>query len=108
MRKLKDAHVFSNEEGSIAKFLVSMGCYVAACFTADLISHDYLKKPFNWCGVLILYLCFAAVLTAIYFVARFLAYRTNIFPKAKYREAIHGVSFFILIILSIVLFIVLQ
>ena len=108
MGKLKDAHVFSNEEGSIAKFFVSMGCYVAACFTAELLSLDFMKKPFDWCGILVLHLCFAAVLTAIYFISRFLAYRTNIFPKAKYREAIHGVSFFILFIVSVVLAIVLQ
>ena len=107
MGKLKDAHVFSNEEGSIAKFFVCMGCYIVACITAELISFGFRKEPFNWGGILILYLCFAAVLTAVYFISRFLAYRTNIFPKAKYREAIHGVSFFLLSIIALVLLIVL-
>ena len=107
MGKLKDAHVFSNEEGSIAKFFVHMGLYLAACFTGELISYAFLKEPFDWWGILLLYLCLAAGLTAIYFITRLLAYRTKVFPKAKYREAIHGVSFFLLSIIALVLLIVL-
>ena len=109
MRKLKDAHVFSNEEGSIAKFLVCMSISLAIDIPFDLFFDKvYLKEYFKWVEYVLTYLIIAAVLTIIYFISRFLAYRTHIFPKAKYREAIHGVSFFILIILSIVLFIVLQ
>ncbi len=109
MRKLKDAHVFSNEEGSIAKFLVGMSIFVAIDIPCDFIFEKvYLKEYFKWGEYVLTHLVFAAVLTTIYFISRFLAYRTHIFPKAKYREAIHGVSFFILIVLSIVLFIVLQ
>ena len=109
MEKLKNAHVFSNEKGSIAKFLVCMPIFLVIDIPFDLFREkDYLKENFNWGEYVLTYLVFAAVLTIIYFISRFLAYRTNIFPKAKYREAIHGVSFFILIILSIVLFIVLQ
>ena len=109
MRKLKDAHVFSNEEGSIAKFLVCMPIFLVIDIPFDIfLDKDYLMENFKWGEYILTYLIFAAALTIIYFISRFLAYRTNIFPKAKYREAIHGVSFFILIILSIVLFIVLQ
>ena len=109
MRKLKDAHVFSNEEGSIAKFFVCVTIGLAIDIPFDLFfDKDYLKEYFKWREYVLTYLIFAAVLTIIYFISRFLAYRTHIFPKAKYREAIHGVSFFILFILSIVLFIVLQ
>ena len=109
MGKLKDAHIFSNEEGSIAKFLVYMSFFVAIDIPSDFIFEKvYLKEYFKWGEYVLTHLVFAAVLTIIYFISSFLAYRTNIFPKAKYREAIHGVSFFILIILSIVLFIALQ
>ena len=109
MRKLKDAHVFSNEEGSIAKFLVCMSIFLAIDIPFDLFFDKvYLKEYFKWGEYILTHLVIAAVLTIIYFISRFLAYRTHIFPKAKYREAIHGVSFFILFILSIVLFIVLQ
>ena len=109
MRKLKDAHVFSNEEGSIAKFLVCMCIFLAIDIPFDLFFEKlYLKEYFKWREYVLTYLISAAVLTIIYFISRFLAYRTHIFPNAKYREAIHGVSFFLLMILSIILAIVLQ
>ena len=108
MRKLKDAHVFSNEEGSIAKFFVYAASYVVSLLTADILFAITSKEAFKWKENILSSLILFAFLTVVYFISRFLAYRTNIFPKAKYREAIHGVSFFILIILSIVLFIVLQ
>lgn len=107
-RKLKDAHVISNEEGSIAKFLVYMSFFLAADISSDFIFDKvYLKEYFKWGEYVLEYLVFAAFLTIIYFISRFLAYRTHIFPKAKYREAIHGVSFFLMLILSIILAIVL-
>ena len=107
MGKLKGAHVFSNEEGAIAKFFVMMALFVAACLTGEVISYAFMKEPFNWWGILLLYLCLVAGLTAIYFITRLIAYRTKVFPKAKYREAIHGVSFFLLSIIALVLLIVL-
>ena len=109
MRKLKDAHVFSNEEGSIAKFLVCMSIFLAIDIPFDLFFDKvYLKEYFKWGEYILIHLVFAAFLTIIYFISRFLAYRTHIFPKAKYREAIHGMSFFLMLILSIILAIVLQ
>ena len=107
MGKLKDAHIFSNEEGAIAKFFARMALYLAACLTGEVLSYAFLKKPVEWWGILLLYLCLAAGLTAIYFITKLLAYRTKVFPKAKYREAIHGVSFFLLSIIALVLLIVL-
>ena len=107
MGKLKDAHVFSNEEGAIAKFFVMMALFVAAGLTGEVISYAFMKEPLNWWGILILYLCFAAAVTAIYFITRLLAYRTKVFPKAKHREAIHGVSFILLSIIALVLLLVL-
>ena len=108
MGKLKDAHVFSNEEGSIAKFLVYMSIFVTIDIPSDFIFDKiYLREDFKWGEYVLEHLIFAAALTIIYFISRWLAYRTKIFPNAKYREAIHGVSFFILLILSIILAIVL-
>ena len=109
MGKLKDAHVFSNEKGAIAKFLVYMSILLAIDIPFDFILDKvHLKEGFRWREYVLTYLIFAAALTIIYFISRLLAYRTNIFPKAKYSEAIHGVSFFLLMLLSIILFIVLQ
>ena len=107
MRKLKDAHVFSNEEGSIAKFLVYMSFLFAIDIPELIYDKVYLRENFKWGKLVLEYLIIAAVVTIIYFISRWLAYRTKIFPNAKYREAIHGVSFFILLILSIILAIVL-
>ena len=107
MRKLKDAHVFSNEKGSIAKFLVYMSIFVTIDIPSDFIFDKiYLREDFKWGEYVLEHLIFAAALTIIYFISRWLAYRTNIFPNAKYREAIHGVSFFLLLIISIILVIV--
>lgn len=103
MGKLKDAHIFSNEKGSIAKFFVWMAFFVVASFSGEVISYVFMKEPFDWWGILLLYFCVAAVVTVIYFITRLLAYRTKIFPKTKHREAIHSVSFFLLLILALVL-----
>ena len=107
MGKLKDAHVFSNEEGSIAKFLVYMSFFFAIDIPELIYDKVYLRENFKLGKLVLEYLIIAAVVTIIYFISRWLAYRTKIFPNAKYREAIHGVSFFILLILSIILAIVL-
>jgi len=107
MGKLKDAHIFSNEKGSIAKFLVYMSIFVTIDIPSDFIFDKiYLREDFKWGEYVLEHLIFAAALTIIYFISRWLAYRTNIFPNAKYREAIHGVSFFLLLIISIILVIV--
>ena len=107
MGKLKDAHVFSNEEGSIAKFLVYMSIFVTIDIPSDFIFDKiYLRENFKWGEYVLEHLIFAAALTIIYCISRWLAYRTKIFPNAKYREAIHGVSFFLLLIISIILVIV--
>lgn len=38
-----------------------------------------------------------AFVTVIYFIARLFAYRIKIFPKIENREALHGMSFIILV-----------
>ena len=48
----------------------------------------------------------AALFTADYFIARLLAYHTKIFPKTENREGTHGVCFFFLMILSVILLLV--
>ena len=100
--------VFSNEKGSIARFLVYLAFYLLVIdISSDFIFDKvYLREDFKWGEYVLEYLIFAAALTIFYFVGRLLAYRTNIFPNAKYREAIHGVSFFLLLIISIILAIV--
>ena len=105
MGKLKDAHVFCNKEGSIAKFFVMMALFVAAGLTGEAISYAFMKEPLDWWGILIMYLCFAVVVTVIYFITRLLAYRTRIFPKTENREGIHGLSFIFLLLVSFILFV---
>lgn len=107
MGKLKDAHVFSNEEGSIAKFFIALATYLAGMLTAGIITFLIEKEPFPWGTSLLTALIIAAFVTVIYFIARFIAYRTRLFPKTENREGIHGVSFIFLLILSIILLVVL-
>ena len=107
MRKLKDAHVFSNEEGSIAKFLVTAVTYAAAIFTSQILTSFIEKEPFKWLESLWMVLIIVTLTTAVYFITRLLAYHTKIFPKTENREGIHGVSFLFLLILTIALILVL-
>ena len=107
MGKLKDAHVFSNEEGSIAKFLVTTVTYAAAIFTSQILTSFIEKEPFKWLESLWVILIIVALITAVYFITRLLAYHTKIFPKTENREGIHGVSFLFLLILTIALILIL-
>jgi uncharacterized membrane protein len=107
MGKLKDAHVFSNEEGSIAKFFVAMASFAASVLTASILTSLIEKEPFQWEACLLTIAILMAVVTVVYFIARLLAYRTRLFPKTENREGVHGVSFIFLLILSFVLFVIL-
>ena len=106
MGKLKDAHIFSNEKGSIAKFFVTVAIYAAAIYASDILTSLIEKEPFKWGESLLVLLIIVALLTAVYFITRLLAYHTKIFPKTENREGIHGVSFIFLMILSIILLLV--
>ena len=103
MGKLKDAHIFSNEKGSIAKFLVTVAIYAAAIYASNILTSLIEKEPFKWGESLSVLLIIVALITAVYFITRLLAYHTKIFPKTENREGIHGVSFIFLLILSIIL-----
>ena len=107
MGKLKDAHIFSNKEGSIAKFFVAMASFAASVLTASILTSLIKKEPFQWEACLLTIAILMAFVTVFYFIARFLAYRTKIFPKTENREGLHGVSFIFLLILSFVLFVIL-
>ena len=106
MRKLKDVHVFSNEEGSIAKFFVAMASFAASVLTASILTSLIEKEPFQWKNCLLAIAILMAVVTVVYFIARLLAYRTRLFPKTENREGVHGVSFIFLMIISIILLLV--
>ena len=107
MRKLKDAHIISNEKGSIAKFFIYLGI-ISACIVADGIVTSHVgDKPVAWASGLLVVSILAAIVTAAYFITRFLAYRTKIFPKTENREGIHGVSFIFLLLVSFILFVIL-
>ena len=103
MGKLKDAHVFSNGKGSIAKFFVAMASFAASVFTAGAITSLVVKEPFQWRVCLLTILIMVAFITVFYFISRFLAYSIKLFPKTENREGVHGVSFIFLLILSFVL-----
>ena len=106
MGKLKDAHVFSNEEGSIAKFFLNLATYSSAMYFSNFLVSVIEKEPFKWWGSLKVLLMTMALVTAMYFITRFIAFHTKIFPKTENREGIHGVSFIFLMILTIVLLLV--
>jgi len=106
MGKLKDAHIISNEKGSIAKFFVTVAIYAAAMYASHLSVSLIHKEPFKWLESLWVILIIFILITAVYFISRLLAYHTKIFPKTENREGIHGVSFIFLLILAIILLLV--
>ena len=106
MGKLKDVHVFSNKEGSIAKFFVAMASFAASVLAASILTSLIEKEPFQWKTCLLTIAILMAVVTVVYFIARLLAYRTRLFPKTENREGVHGVSFIFLLLLTIVLLLV--
>ena len=103
MGKLKDVHIFSNEKGSIARFFVTTATYAAALYASHILTWLIEKEPFEWLESLWVILIIVALITAVYFITRLLAYHTKIFPKTKNREGIHGVSFIFLMLIAIVL-----
>ena len=78
-------------------------CYIIVDIAFGL--SDYLKTgepifnlaEYAYRGIL------GAFITIGYFIARWLAYRTKIFPKIKIREGLHFMAFLILLIPSFVL-----
>jgi uncharacterized membrane protein len=106
MGKLKDAHIFSNEKGSVAKFFVTAATYAAAIYASNILTSLIEKEPFKWGESLLVILIIVALITAVYFITRLLAYHTKVFPNTDNREGLHGVSFIFLMILSIILLLV--
>ena len=106
MRKLKDTHIFSNEEGSIVKFFVAMAAFAACVFTAGLITSFVVKEPFQWKACLLTIIIMVIFVTVFYFITRLLAYHTKLFPKTENREGLHGVSFIFLLLLTIILLLI--
>ena len=105
MRKLKDIEIFSQEEGSITKFFVYLGVF-SACILGDGIVTSHIDgEPIYWTNGLLVVSILAAIVTAVYFITRLLAYRTRIFPKTENREGIHGLSFIFLLLVSFILFV---
>ena len=106
MGRLKDAHIFSQEKGSIAKFSVTAATYGAAMYASHILTSLIEKEPFKWGESLLVILIIVALITAVYFITRLLAYHTKIFPKTENREGVHGVSFIFLLILSVFLLLI--
>ena len=107
MGKLKDAHIFSNGKGSVVKFFIALISFAIAVLAAGIIFSWYIEEgPFIATLGIMLILILVPIITVIYFMTRLLAYRTKVFPTIKNREGLHGVSFCLLFILSVVLFFV--
>ena len=94
-----NAHAFSNEEGALGKFLMFLlpGFFGAICLL------DIIQGRFTWRSI-VFFLVVSAVCSVLYFISKFLAYRTKLFPKFKRRESFHVLSFFLLFLLAAIIF----
>lgn len=64
---------------------------------------DIIEGRFTWKSI-VFFLVVSAVGSVLYFIAKFLAYRTKLFPKFKRRESFHVLSFFLLFLLAAIIF----
>jgi hypothetical protein len=103
MGKLKEIEIFSQEDGSIAKFFIYLGTFAALILGDGIITSLIADDPIHWVDGLLVVSILITVVTAVYFLTRFLAYRTKVFPKTENREGIHGVSFVFLLIVSFII-----
>jgi hypothetical protein len=103
MRKLKEIEIFSQEDGSIAKFFIYLGTFAALILGDGIITSLIADDPIHWVDGLLVVSILITVVTAVYFLTRFLAYRTKVFPKTENREGIHSVSFVFLLIVSFII-----
>ena len=90
---------FSNEKGAFGSFLLLFlpGIFGAICLL------DIIQGRFTWRSI-VFFLVVSAVGSVLYFIAKFLAYRTKLFPKFKKRESFHVLSFFLLFLLAAIIF----
>lgn len=90
---------FSNEKGAFGSFLLLFlpGFFGAVCL------NDIIRKRFTWNSI-VFFLVVSAVCSVLYFIAKFLAYRTKLFPKYKKRESLHMISFFLLLLLTAIIY----
>lgn len=105
MGKLKEIQIFSNEKGSVAKFFVAAALFSAVGYAVHILVSLIKKEPLKWGDLLVIFII-VALMTAVYFITGLLAYHTKIFPKIENREGFHGVSYFFLFILTIILLLV--
>ena len=103
MGKLKEIEIFSQEDGSIVKFFIYLGTFAALILGDGIITSLIADDPIHWVDGLLVVSILITVVTAVYFLTRFLAYRTKVFPKTENREGIHGVSFVFLLIVSFII-----
>ena len=107
MSKYKNVEAFGPSKESAQLFLLylwaTLICYVIVDIAFGL--SDYLKtgEPIFNLAEYAYRDILGAFITIGYFIARWLAYRTKIFPKFKIREGLHFVVFIILLIPSFVL-----
>ena len=90
---------FSKKKGAIAHFLFYSLIMCICSFIYPIID-----GRFRWYMAVYGLIVFAYV-AALYFISRFLAYRTKVFPKLSSREAFHARCFLILTLLSFLIFV---
>ena len=112
MGKYKNVEVFGPSKESAKKFLLLVCIVLLAKVTGDiaygLIHHLNEGEPIFNLAQYVIFGIICTVVTLSYFIARWLAYRTKVFPKFENREGLHFMAFIILSILLITLSIVLM
>ena len=91
---------FSKEKGAIAHFLF----YCLIGYIGVTFIYPIIDGRFRWYILIVGIIVFAYV-AGLYFISRFLAYRTKVFPKLSSREAFHARCFLILTLLSFLIFV---
>ena len=90
---------FSNEKGTFGSFLLLF----LPCFFGAICLLDIIEGRFTWRSI-VFFLVISAVCSVLYFIAKYLAYSTKLFPKFKRRESFHVLSFFLLVLLTVIIY----
>ena len=103
MGKYKEVNLFSQDKRAIGRFFISLVSVIAGTITGTYLFSLIDKQKFDWASTLLIALIVYVPLTLSFFIGRWVAFRSKLFPKAKNRDMVMGLTFIILSIILIVL-----
>ena len=96
MEKPKDVTLFSQDKRAISRFFVTLAFLAAGLVAGEYIFSLIDKQAMLWTSTIITVLMVTIPVTLSFFLSRWLAFKVKFLPKTKNRDAVMGVSFFVI------------